>query len=129
MLAQVLSVKAELPVRLKEAYLSGDKAKIREIVKDIRLVAQKTQEFYIAYSRQWNIENKSYGSEIYDIRLGGLIARTNRCADVLSLYLDGEIEVIEELKETNLKFDPNAEYKPYDYISYPWGNIVSACLL
>ena len=128
-LADVLSLKAELPVQLKKAYQAGDRETLVRLVDVMRAVAKKTDTIYQVYNRQWNEENKSYGSEIYDIRLGGLIARTNRCASILAAYLDGKVDEIAELKEEHLKFDPHAEYKPYDYISYPWGNIVSACLL
>ena len=43
-------------------------------------------------------ENKSYGFEIQDIRLGGLMTRITHCKEVILDYISGRISKIEELE-------------------------------
>jgi hypothetical protein len=43
--------------------------------------------------------NKTYGFEVQDARLGGLMRRIANCKERLLAYADGNIDVIEELEE------------------------------
>ena len=44
-------------------------------------------------------EKKPLGFEIQDIRIGGLIQRVKHSKRVLEKYLDGQLEVVEELEQ------------------------------
>ena len=46
---------------------------------------------------QWFKENKPFGFEVQDARIGGLIMRVNTCMERLQAYVDGKIDTIEEL--------------------------------
>ena len=45
----------------------------------------------------WEKENKPFGWEIQDVRIGGLIRRIKTCGERIEKYLAGEITTIEEL--------------------------------
>ena len=55
----------------------------------------------------WMKENKPFGYEIVDIRLGGLKNRLIYAKNKIFKYIEGEITKIEELEETQL--DPTRE--------------------
>lgn len=44
-------------------------------------------------------ENKPHGFDVQDIRLGGVIQRVKSCMERLQQYINGAIDVIEELEE------------------------------
>ena len=46
----------------------------------------------------WHKENKTFGWEIQDARIGGLIQRVKTCARRINDYLTGKLENIEELE-------------------------------
>ena len=66
------------------------------------------EKFYSAIQKQWNAENRSFGFEVLDIRLGGLIRRTKHCKERLVEYLSGETEKIEELEQPMLDLQGRA---------------------
>lgn len=54
--------------------------------------------FHKDFYNLWEKENKLFGWEIHDVRLGGLIRRIKTCAERIKKYLLGEISEIEELE-------------------------------
>ena len=56
------------------------------------------KKFYAAFRTQWMKENKPYGFEIQDLRLGGLAQRFEVCRDLIGEYLNGKRESIDELE-------------------------------
>ena len=54
----------------------------------------------------WHRENKSFGWEVFDVRLGGLKQRLKTCRATLESYANGEQETIEELEEEVLLESP-----------------------
>lgn len=99
-LCDVLEIKAELGIRTRKAYKAGDTAELRRIVEEYSEMIDRTETFYHAFRKQWYKENKPFGFEVQDIRLGGLIMRMKNCCNTLEEYLAGEISVIPELEET-----------------------------
>ena len=73
------------------------------------------KEFYSAFEAQWMKENKPHGFDVQDIRLGGMIIRTEHCIKRLEGYVSGKIEKIEELEEATLDCYGLGEEKPYEY--------------
>ena len=65
--------------------------------------------------------NKTYGFEIQDARLGGLMQRVKSCRERLLAFCDGEIDGIEELSEAVLPNDGGNV--PY------WREMVTACVV
>lgn len=111
-LCNVLELKAEIGVRARKAYKAGDKAELKNIVGDYSEMIDRTEEFYNVFRKQWYRENKPYGFEIQDIRLGGLIMRMKNCCNTIEEYLAGDIPVICELEEETLKIMQSKELQP-----------------
>ncbi len=120
-LARALAVKAPLGIRTRAAYRAGDKAALQKLAEEdypeaIRLV----ERFLTALKKQWFAENKPFGFEVQDIRLGGLIQRLKSCQARLLDYASGEGENIPELEEALLE---NTGDK------YPWSEMATVAAL
>ena len=95
-LCELLSVKYDLGMRAREAYKNGDKEALGAIVKDFEKASELLEVFYQKFKTLWMKENKPFGFEIQDIRLGGLKQRLITAKEKIAAYLDGEIDAIEE---------------------------------
>jgi hypothetical protein len=71
-----------------------------------------------ALEKQWLAENKSYGFDVQEVRLAGLIARVESCKRRLLELSDGRITRIEELECEILPFGGNARGESVRYQSY-----------
>ena len=95
-LGDVLSIKAEIGQRTRKAY--QEKSITQELINDYEVLIEKIKAFHTAYSKLWYKENKAFGFEIQDYRIGGLIQRITSCKERLQSYIKGEIDKIEELE-------------------------------
>ena len=75
--------------------------KITDLILD---TLSRLEMFYEKFKTLWFKENKPFGWEIQDARLGGLILRIRSCADRLEKYVEGKISAVEELEENILSF-------------------------
>ena len=119
-LCNVLSKKQRIGIDLRAAYKSRDEKKLKELADKLDGVAQSVKDFHAAFRYQWFKENKPFGFEIHDVRLGGLIARLSTCKTRVYDYLEGRIGKIEELEEEIL---PQLDGKTLR--SYSWSSLVS----
>lgn len=104
--AKVLSQKAPLGIRIRQAYQNQDGEELAKITRDILPgLKEAVLEFKQAYSKVWFHERKGHGFEVIDIRLGGLASRIDTVTARLKRYLNKEISEIEELEETLLPFE------------------------
>ncbi|MDE7218791.1 MAG: beta-N-acetylhexosaminidase [Oscillospiraceae bacterium] len=103
-LCRVLEYKAELGLRTRAAYLAGDRGTLAALAGDYQAAEDRLGEFYEAFRSQWDKENKRWGFEVQDIRLGGLRQRLCHCRKILESYLAGGTDRIEELEEPPLDF-------------------------
>lgn len=101
-LAEVLSVKAELGVKITQNYRAKNIGGLKENINDIKKTIFLIEKFYNNFKYQWYLENKSFGFEIHDIRIGGLIFRLKETIKRLKLFINGKIEKIEELETERL---------------------------
>lgn len=97
-LCRALEIKATLGLRLRAAYDQGDRAALKAIYVDCKRLIGRLERFYRSFSAQWNAENKPFGWEVQDARLGGLVRRIKTCMARLDDYLTGKIDRIEELE-------------------------------
>lgn len=102
-LCEVLTVKAELGIRTRRAYDTKDKKALAVVVKDYARLPKLIQKFHRESRALWELENKPFGWEIQDIRLGGLTCRIETCKARLIAYIKGKIDTIAELDETLLQ--------------------------
>mgnify|MGYP002524510578 FL=1 len=108
-LCRALAIKANLGNKTHEAYLDGDKEKLTAIAEhDYGVLLRELRKFHKLFRRQWLTENKPQGLEVHDVRLGGVIGRTEKCRETLREYLAGQTDKIPELEEKRLAFG-NAE--------------------
>jgi hypothetical protein len=128
-LALAVAAKCDIGIKIRAAYKSGDKEALVKYAAELRKVRDLIYDFYLAFRRQWMKENKAYGFEVQDIRIGGVMTRILHCADRLDAYVGGEIERIEELEAEPLdvhgtRDNPNGDPR---YLRYnKWSEIVTA---
>lgn len=128
-LCKAVSAKCDVGIKIREAYRAGDKARLKEYAAELRKIHGLVQEFYLAFERQWMRENKAFGFEIQDIRIGGAMTRLLHCADRLERYADGKDGKIEELEAEILDVRGSREQMTHQrkYIRYnKWPEIVTA---
>ncbi|MBP3592355.1 MAG: beta-N-acetylhexosaminidase [Clostridia bacterium] len=99
-MAAVFATKYELGCKTREAYKAGNKEELLRLAKeDYTLLYKQLREFLPAFRKQWYAENKTYGFDCQEIRVGGVIARVESCKARLLDYCAGKIDRIEELEE------------------------------
>lgn len=109
-LCSALEVKAELGVKTREAYRSGDKDALRALANNDYCEAIKRIKLFAASNeKQWMLENKPQGFDVQDIRLGGCLRRLESCRRRLLDYVDGKVESIPELEGELLPFGAKDE--------------------
>lgn len=114
-LCDVVALKADLGLHLRQAYEADDRDSLRRIVAEMATLSERLEAFYAAFERQWMGENKPHGFDVQDIRLGGLMRRVAHCTARLEQYLAGDLDRIEELEETQLDyFGGGADAQPRD---------------
>ena len=103
-LCELLSVKYDLGMRAREAYSKGDEKALNDIVKDFDRASELLEVFYQKFKALWMQENKPFGFEIQDIRIGGLKQRLITAKEKIGAYISGEIDVIEEFEVALLDY-------------------------
>ncbi len=99
-LCDVLSVKSELGAKTRKAYKAGDKAELLRLAKeDYPLAEKKVKTFCKAFSAMWMEENKPFGFDVQDIRIGALRQRLESCQSRLLDYCAGRVADIPELEQ------------------------------
>ena len=100
----MLAAKVELGIKARAAYKNGDRKAIKALVHDgYTPLFAALEDFYACFAEQWEIENKPFGFEVQDYRIGGLIRRAQHCADKLCAYANGATDVIPEFEEATLE--------------------------
>lgn len=116
-LCSLLSIKVSLGARLREAYQNNSKEDLKAMLPKIDECINRLDDFSTQYRKRWVIDNKSFGLEVGQLRLGGLKARLEETRRVVKAYLNGEVSEIAELKETILPISKN-QSNPKSAICY-----------
>ena len=103
-LCSVLASKAGLGLEIVQAYKQKDTEKLKQCILTLEETERRTEVFYCLYKTQWKKENKTIGFEVHDIRFGGLIRRFQHCRELLTAFINGELQKIEELEEERLPY-------------------------
>ena len=96
-------------VRIRKAYRSGNKAVLEELANEMTTVTERLDKFYNSFSNLWYTENKPFGFEVQDARIGGLRLRMQACKKRIEDYLQGKIAKIDELETDILPHRNNAD--------------------
>lgn len=97
-MCDLLVVKYDLGVRLRNAYKAKDTKGLKDCLARMEKTAELMQNYYEKFRTAWYRDNKTFGFEVQDIRIGGAIHRLKHCIWRLNGYLNGEIDEIEELE-------------------------------
>ena len=107
-LCSVLEFKYDLGVRVRKAYKSGNKSIIKQICGELDITIARVDEFYKTFRALWYRENKPFGFEVQEARIGGLKQRLASCKERLEDYINEKIDRIEELEKDILPYREKA---------------------
>ena len=109
-LCAVLELKSTLRPLLLDAYQNKNKAKLSELAEKIYpQILRRVQTFYESFRTQWCRDNKSFGFEVQDVRIGGLLHRLRHQRRIIMDYVVGKQNNIPELEERNLSPSPKKD--------------------
>ena len=132
-LCKVLAIKSRVGVNAQIAYKAGDKETLRKIADEVLPeLLRRFDAFHNTMYQQWTTECKANGYEVLDLRIGGLESRTKTAIRRIHLYLDGQIDKLEELDEKRLTMDcrPNDEIGKYETMCNNfWVPAFSGCIV
>lgn len=104
-LCKVLSLKADIGIELKAAYDLDDREKMRKMLPKLEKIRENMLNLKQSYRELWLHDFKAFGFEVFDIRLGGVIARIEYAQGRVKDYLLEKVERLEELEVTRLPHD------------------------
>lgn len=107
-LCNVLKYKATLGIDTRKAYQSDSKKQLCALVKRYKKTVKALQQFRKTLYNVWLTENKPFGWEIHEVRLGGLISRVQSAMLRLTDYLHGKVSSIPELEQDILPYGNNS---------------------
>lgn len=131
-LCRLLSKKCDLSMNIRKAYNEDDKDSLNKIsAEDIPAIINLLDDFIAVFRKQWYLENKTFGFDVHELRLGGLKERLLSTALRLKDYTAGNINRIEELEQQVLYFDCRDEnlQRPLNISYNNWGKIATALIL
>ena len=124
----ILSSKVDVGRRIREAYHADDKESLQQIAREeLPKLRSQIETFHSLFSYQWLKENKVFGLDTVDIRMGGLLQRIKRAESRIEDYLAGSITRIDELEVELLPF--NDSYGDKDFAATTanqWHTIATA---
>ena len=124
-LCSVLEYKYEIGVRTRKAYREKDTGALKILCKDYEKIIRQLKSFYKSFCEQWKKENKTFGLEVQQTRLGGLIYRMEACRSELSQYIEGKIDSIEELEQEILDIEGKELLQHKSTVFNKWSQTVT----
>ena len=97
-LAELLSKKANINRRIRNAYQTGDKDKLCVCRQELLRIGELAESLRIQRQKLWMEEYKPFGYELLDIRFAGVSARARSEAARIEAFTEGKLEHIEELE-------------------------------
>ncbi len=105
-MSKILEVKCRAGIEIRRAYKEQDRITLTQYAEHwLPQLINNIEEFVEVYNKQWLEENKVFGLEVIDLRIGGMLLRIRTAINRLTAYLNGTIAVMEELEEIILSFD------------------------
>ncbi len=124
-LVRVLTIKADMGIRIRNAYKKRDKEALKDISSEIlEKLVPDIELLYEEFKAQWHRENKDHGFEVQAIRFGGLIQRLKDVRQMIDNFIDKNdpIEILEEEQQGFAYCTADG----IDTMNYNlWSNIVS----
>ncbi|MFZ7947071.1 MULTISPECIES: family 20 glycosylhydrolase [Bacillaceae] len=105
-LSRLLELKCEAGINIRNAYHSKHRdilgAYCYSLLPEMK---RRAEDFMAAYRTQWLTENKIFGLDVFDIRMGGLLQRIQTAINRLDEYLTGRVVELEELEQEILYYN------------------------
>ena len=95
---EFLEVKYDLGYNARMAYKNKDRKALKNCVKNFKEAERRLNVFHAIFEKTWLTNNKPFGFEIQEIRIGGLMLRLKTCRKKLQDYIAGKIDNISELE-------------------------------
>ena len=102
-LSRLLAGKADFGLRLREAYLAGDRERLSALAEECTSLREGVLALCEAHRAAWHAYHKPFGFEVHDLRYGGLAARFETARARILAYLSGEVASLPELLEERLR--------------------------
>lgn len=97
--ADFLDAYWDLPIKVKEAYKTGNKATLKVFCEEnIPDALAKLEKFHDTFNKQWHRFCKPIGFEVQQVRLGGVMLRLKASRERILQYVNGEIDALIELE-------------------------------
>ena len=103
-LIKTLVMKWGLGIRITEAYREQNREELKKYLKTLEKLKKEVSMLKELAMQVWYHNNKPFGSESLDLKLGGVIARIETAITRISMFLDYRIDRIEELEEERLLY-------------------------
>lgn len=103
-LADVLAIKCDFGLSVRQMYRRKDMDEIQKLADGLDVLSEKVTRLHNAFVYTWCYGTKGTGLEVHDIRLGGLRGRIQTVQTRLHMFVNGELEKLDELEEEILPF-------------------------
>ncbi|MDH6371907.1 hexosaminidase [Paenibacillus sp. PastF-3] len=105
-LCRLLEIKSEIGISIRDAYHRGNVEELAHFSKvTLPKLSDLAGRFMDDYRVQWELENKVFGLDVFDLRMGGMLQRIRTAIHRINSYAEGKVEQIAELEEELLTFD------------------------
>lgn len=121
-LLEVLIIKYDIGNKIRKAYLDGDKKQLKALCNTLKAIQSKIKVFHKAFTKQWYDENKPFGMEIHDGRIGWTIQRIICAKERIQDYLKGRLHCLEELEEERVL---THDLSGIEYFECLWSDIAT----
>lgn len=117
--AKVLKHKWDLSKNIFYAYKEDNKEALESILQSqIKGAIEALEDFGQWRFKEWQYCNKSFGYEVLDRRIGGNVQRLRTTSQIIQAYIDGDIDIIEELEEKRLPVTHHKEKEMGDIVHF-----------
>ena len=97
-------------MKIRRAYNADDIDELLKCADVLSELSDDYKEFYKKLCSVWNRENKPFGFEVFEERIGGMLMRFKSCGEKIIKYCRAETERIDELEEEILWYgDENSK--------------------
>ena len=101
-LIKVITMKCNIGIEITRAYKHEDKDRIRHYIEELKGLKNEVYILKEHAMDMWYKNNKAFGFDSFDLRLGGVISRIDTAIKRLSMYASGDIDHLEELDAKRL---------------------------
>ncbi len=107
-LCKICYLKYELGVKTRKAYKDRDKAQLKKLIKlYYKPLIPLYEDYLLKREKEWNSVAKSTAFESEVAYIGAMIQRTKHCILRLTAFINGKIDVIDELETDVLDIKGN----------------------